>query len=91
MSNHTPGPWKATGTTVISLGKAIPVRVGVMGTEADAHLTATSLDMLAALIGASCKIMDGEYEKAWRLMDAVIAKAKGETGAQGRSARGWTR
>jgi hypothetical protein len=77
MSNHTPGPWKVEGGEIQfgSIGECV---VDYVYTKADAHLIAAAPDMLEAL--ENLENDDGHQNKtAWRLVQAAIAKAKGET------------
>ena len=88
MSNHTDGPW-AVEDALVDEGMALcvmaldkPEVIAFMSngqdditTHANAKLIAAAPDMLAAL-----ENITNNYDEvdAWRLVYAVIAKAKGE-------------
>ena len=81
MSEHTPGPWKVVGLSVISDSGIIcnPPSGPIDELEANARLIAAAPDMLEALEAMRDAIIPTEDCYAAILADAAIAKAIGET------------
>ena len=77
MSEHTPGPWKVVGLSVISDSGIIcnPPSGPIDELEANARLIAAAPDMLEAL-EMSVRYLEGWPAQDWAI--AAIAKAKGE-------------
>lgn len=89
MSNHTPGPWRTDGWTIIA-GNAINIaytRTAIAEREeeqqANARLIAAAPDLLAALLEL-LRLWDEDdmdqcvYDRAESLARAAIAKAVGD-------------
>jgi len=92
MMEHTPGPWKETGLSIVEDKPVYYLiaevnRIDSGATRANAHLIAAAPDLLAACealmkwIGpppADRLSYDSKREDAWRMATNAIHRARGE-------------